>query len=139
MEFVLSGATRELTAELPVVDWTHVFYMFSISLGLIGDVLIPVLFFRFERLEQRRREGLERQRAERQQEFGSVHKRMDHLDECFDMMRQRVLGEVASRKDFDALRAEIETTLNRMRAAISGETSELGKRIYRLEDKAFRQ
>ena len=124
--------------EIASVDWTHFFYFASIGLSLLGDVLIPVLFFRFERMESKRREALKEQREERSREFSAVHKRMDHLDSCFDTMRERILGEVASKADFNILRAEVEETHTRMRAAISAEIGALGQRVFRLEDKSFR-
>ena len=122
------GALRDVTAEMPSFDWTHAFYAITITLSLLGDVLIPVLFFRFERMESARRQMHTDNMREREKSFGEVHRRMDHLDECIDAVKDRVSSSAATKQD-----------VLDIRTALLTEFAELAKRVYRLEDNSFRK
>ena len=65
------------------------------------------------------------------------NRRLDHLDECFDDMKTRILGELVTKKDLDAYSIEMGQTLSRMREAISKETNGLHERLMRLENGYF--
>lgn len=121
---------RGITSELQNngFDWTHAFYIGTISLSLLGDVLIPILFFRFERRENAVRQMHADNKAEREEETKSFHKRMDHLDECIDAVKDKVAASAATKAD-----------LLDMRTALLTEFAELAKRVYRLEDNSFRR
>jgi hypothetical protein len=68
-----------------------------------------------------------------------MHERLTHLDACIDDLKIKVLGESASRTELSALRADVIETINRIRTAISVDTSGLHDRIMRLEDVKFRE
>lgn len=120
-----------------IIDWTHLFYVGSITLTLVGDVLIPILFFRFERGERQRQEMHRENQNQRREDFTRVHERMDHLDRCFDSMRDKVLSGTASRAEFAEFRVDTEKTLTRMSESMTASASALAQRIYRLEDRLF--
>jgi hypothetical protein len=75
--------------------------------------------------------------VDRKERFDAIHERLNHLDDCMDTTQKLVIGKAATREDIASLKAEVIETMNRMRAAISAETTGLNGRIMRLEDRAF--
>ena len=81
--------------------------------------------------------SLSRQDADRALLREEFHTRLNHLDSCFDALKAQVLGDTCTREDFAALQVNLNSTMDRMRTAISGDTNGLHARIMRLEDKFF--
>lgn len=81
---------------------------------------------------------LNRQDQDRQTLRTEMHEKFDHLDSCVDELKRRVLGEVCTRNDIIATKAETNETLNRMRISLSNETNGLHQRIMRLESAILR-
>jgi hypothetical protein len=126
--FITISEVRTVAAEVGDMDWSHAFYAGSMLLALIGDILIPVMFFRFERHETARREM-----------HSENSRRLEHLDDCIDSMRTKVLEEMVSRSDLMILKEDIDNSMQSMRLTISNETVGLSQRIYRLEDTQMRK
>ena len=121
------------------LDWTHLFYVGTIVLSLVGDVMIPVLFFRFERNENSRRLMHAENKAEAEKGFNLVQRRLDHFDECLDSVRDRVLSAAATKQDVSELKEHLEAIMLSSRNTTANEIAELSKRIYRLEDRGFKK
>lgn len=81
--------------------------------------------------------GLTRQDNDRATLRREFHERTDHLDACLDSLRNKVIGEACTRGDLAVVEARLESTLNRMRVAISGDTKGLHDRLFRLENIYF--
>jgi hypothetical protein len=66
-----------------------------------------------------------------------MHERLSHLDDCIDTVQKLVIGKAVTREELAIMKADLTETLNRMRSAISQETSGLNQRIMRLESPHF--
>ena len=95
----------------------------TLAVGVASVLILPFVL-----------RGLNRQDAHRQGFREEMHERLSHLDQCVDDLKRQVLGEVASRGELAAAEARVADALNRMRAAISNDTTGLHDRIMRLED-----
>lgn len=108
------------------MELTEWLMLATFTVSLIATLILPFIL-----------RGLSRQDTDRQTLKAEIHNRMDHLDSCLDDVRAKVLSEACTRADFAALEARLEGTMNRMRAAISSDTSGLHDRIFRLENVHF--
>lgn len=75
---------------------------------------------------------IRRQDAHRERAFNAIQTQLDHLDNCMDDMKERVLSMTVSR-------AELQEALTRQRSEIAGDTHGLHERIFRLENVQFEQ
>lgn len=100
----------------------------SIATLLVAGVGVPLLIFMSSR-----------QDADRHAKFGDMHARLDHLDGCVDEVRGIVMSKGVTREDLMSHKSEILDTINRMRLAVSSETTGLHQRIMRLEDRYFKE
>jgi len=107
------------------VEWLQTAQLILTMVATIG---VPVII-----------NNMRGQNAHRETVRVEMHGRLNHLDECVDDLKKRVLGESASRAELARLQAEVVDTLNRMRLAISAETNGLHQRIMRLEDAKMRE
>lgn len=95
----------------------------TLALGVVSATIMPFVL-----------RGLSRQDVDRATFKTEMHDRLNHIDDCVDDLKGRVLGEMVSRAEVAANEARVIETLNRMRAAISGDTKGLHDRIMRLEN-----
>lgn len=100
--------------------------IYEIIVAVITGIGVPAIIFMLTRQDNDRKEKQE-----------EIHERLGHLDRCLDDVRKTVLGKSVTREDLVSFKAEITETLNRMRAAISTEASNLDRRVSRLEDPFF--
>lgn len=77
---------------------------------------------------------LEGDKAETHAQLVSISTDMKHLDECFDDLRVKVAGEMATRTDLTAARVDMQSIITRMREAVSSEIRTACDRIKRIED-----
>jgi predicted nucleic acid-binding Zn-ribbon protein len=77
------------------------------------------------------------QRSDRKAQFEAMHERLTHLDDCIDTVQKLVIGKAVTREELVAMKAEINETFTRMRAAVSQEANSLHQRIMRLESPHF--
>jgi len=96
-------------------EWVQIAALFSSGLGM------PVVLYLIGRSHS------QRAAAEANDEA-----RMDHLDECIDDLKLRVLGSSVTRGDLDA-------ALLRLREGITADTNGLHQRIMRLENIYLRE
>lgn len=106
------------------MDWSQ---GLIVAISLFNGIGMPIIIFQ-----------LNRQESIRKKQFDDIHERMSHLDSCFDTVRQRLYQEVANKAELREIKADTLEALNRMRAAISNETSRIETRVTRIEDKYLR-
>jgi hypothetical protein len=103
-----------------VTEW------FTLALLIINGIGIPLTIF-----------FVGQQRSDRKAQFDAMHERLSHLDDCIDTVQKLVIGKAVTREELAIMKADLTETLNRMRSAISQETSGLNQRIMRLESPHF--
>ena len=108
---------------MSLVEWLM---LATLGVSISSTIILPFVLRTLNRQDV--------DRANLRREF---HERTNHLDACLDALRNRVVGEACTRGDMAALEARLEGTLNRMRAAISGDTHGLHERIFRIENHHF--
>lgn len=104
-----------------------------LQIGTLGVGIASVLILPFVL------RALNRQDIDRRDFRTEMHARLSHLDSCMDDVKVRVLGECASRAELASAEARLIDALNRMRMAISNDTTGLHDRIMRLEDWRLRE
>jgi hypothetical protein len=100
----------------------------TLALLVINGVGVPLIIF-----------FVGQQRLDRKAQFEAMHERLTHLDDCIDTVQKLVIGKAVTREELVAMKAEINETLTRMRAAVSIETSGLHDRLMRLERPHFQR
>lgn len=108
------------------MTFTEVLMLSTLGVSLTSTLILPFVL-----------RGLTRQDSDRATLRREFHERTDHLDACLDSLRNKVIGEACTKGELNALEARIESTLNRMRIAISGDTKGLHDRIFRIENIHF--
>jgi hypothetical protein len=98
----------------------------TLTLAIITGVGIPLILFFMTRAS-----------ADRKAKFDEMHTRLNHLDDCLDLVQKVVLGKAATREDMLALKSEVNEIINRQRIAISAEMNAVNMRIQRLENPYF--
>jgi hypothetical protein len=96
----------------------------TIGIAVVTGIGIPLMTF-----------WMARQDSDRREKFKEMHSRLDHLDVCLDGVRETIYSKGVNREELIHFKADMTEAINRMRAAISAETTALGQRIYRLEDR----
>lgn len=85
---------------------------------------------------------LRRQDNHRDQNFGAVHAKLSHIDECMDDLKEKVLGSMATRQELKTAETEVlalvHVETSRLRSEIGRDTSGLHERLMRLENLALK-
>jgi putative N-acetylmannosamine-6-phosphate epimerase len=98
------------------------FELIMVAFGSINAIGIPII-------------GILMRNAQEQRTW--MTKKLEHLDECIDLMRNQVITKTATREDFSSFRIEMNETTSRIREAISVEMTRMDQRVIRLEDPFF--